>query len=397
MMERTGFRIVTAGLVLSLCIGLGACAEKTGKSDSGAAAPLHSERSVEKKEGADLDKNMMMDPNKIDPKMLEGTFDAKEVVMKPKDGYQFPYLGIEVTLPETLHQQMKDYQIAMLSEDFQAKDGELKYAFLSWNKLTEEQKNAKLKKVGNDYVEWEKSLSRIGALGMYSADLAEEKLTELTRCSQHDKIGQTSDGKYYYYLSTEPATGQAMVDEIKRIKTVFSERKELSRGTYSFLEAAEVEASQTDSIAPFTTKTVEGEEFSDKDLAKYDLTMVNVFATWCTSCVEEIPALEKLHQEMKEKGMNIIGVVMDAADDNGENQEAIDVAKQIKQKTGASYPFLLPEETGLNGRSKNIMAFPETFFVDKNGHIVGETYSGARSLEKWREIAEKELKKVKGE
>lgn len=33
----------------------------------------------------------------------------------------------------------------------------------------------------------------------------------------------------------------------------------------------------------------------------------------------------------------------------------------------------------MNGRLSSIQAYPETFFVDKNGNITGETYSGART------------------
>ena len=36
-----------------------------------------------------------------------------------------------------------------------------------------------------------------------------------------------------------------------------------------------------------------------------------------------------------------------------------------------------------------------TFFVDKNGNIVGETYSGSHTLEEWKEIVEKELSAIK--
>ena len=38
---------------------------------------------------------------------------------------------------------------------------------------------------------------------------------------------------------------------------------------------------------------------------------------------------------------------------------------------------------------------PETFFVDKNGNIVGETYSGAKSKEEWKQVIEKELANLK--
>ena len=38
---------------------------------------------------------------------------------------------------------------------------------------------------------------------------------------------------------------------------------------------------------------------------------------------------------------------------------------------------------------------PETFFVDKNGKIVGNTYSGAKSAEEWKKVIKKELKNIK--
>ena len=62
--------------------------------------------------------------------------------------------------------------------------------------------------------------------------------------------------------------------------------------------------------------------------------------------------------------------------------------------TKASYPFLVPDSTMMNGRLNGISAFPETFFVDKEGNIVGETYSGSHSLDEWKEIVEKELENV---
>ncbi|BDP75441.1 hypothetical protein EfmAA96_32260 (plasmid) [Enterococcus faecium] len=42
---------------------------------------------------------------------------------------------------------------------------------------------------------------------------------------------------------------------------------------------------------------------------------------------------------MKSKGVNIVGVVTDPVDDNGENKEAIEKSKLIHEKTKASYPF----------------------------------------------------------
>ena len=65
------------------------------------------------------------------------------------------------------------------------------------------------------------------------------------------------------------------------------------------------------------------------------------------------------------------------------------------ERTGVTYPVLLPDSTYFNGRLTGIEAFPETFFVDKDGNIVGETYSGSGDLEYWMSIVEKELAAVK--
>ena len=143
------------------------------------------------------------------------------------------------------------------------------------------------------------------------------------------------------------------------------------------------------------SKDINGKEFSSKDFADYDITMVNVFATWCTACVKEIPDLVKLQKEFKNKGVNIVGVVTDTIDDNGKNEAAVKKSKLIQEKTKASYPFLMPDKTNFNGRLNGIQAMPETFFVDKNGKIVGNTYSGAKSAEEWKKVIKKELKNIK--
>ena len=130
--------------------------------------------------------------------------------------------------------------------------------------------------------------------------------------------------------------------------------------------------------------------------ADYDLTMVNVFATWCTPCINEIPDLQKLWEEMEDQGICVTGIVLDSIDSLGNvDEDAVEKAKVLAEQTGVTYPFLIPDESNMNGRLTGITAIPETFFVDKEGNIVGETYSGSRSLEQWRSVVETELKGMK--
>ena len=103
-------------------------------------------------------------------------------------------------------------------------------------------------------------------------------------------------------------------------------------------------------LSNLQTVDIDGKEFSGKDFSDYDLTMVNVFATWCSPCVQEIPDLAEIQKEMKDKGVNIVGVVTDTVDQTGENQEALEKAKLIRERSKAEYPFLIPDKSNFNGR-----------------------------------------------
>ena len=153
--------------------------------------------------------------------------------------------------------------------------------------------------------------------------------------------------------------------------------------------------SEEGNLGEFSMKDINDVTYTQEMFADYDLTLINVFATWCSPCVREIPDLNKLYEEMKEQGVNVAGIVLDAADGSGNTDyDAVEKAKVLAEKTGVSYPFLIPDEGYLNGRLAGIAAVPETFFVDKDGNIVGETYSGSRSFEDWKGIVEKELEGV---
>lgn len=149
------------------------------------------------------------------------------------------------------------------------------------------------------------------------------------------------------------------------------------------------------SIGDFSIQDIEGNTYTQEMFADYNITMVNIFTTWCSPCINEIPDLEKLRNEMSDQGVNIVGIVLDGIDADGSaNEEVKEKAKLLAEKTGASYPFLIPDSGYLNGRLIGIEAVPETFFVDKEGNMIGETYSGSRSFEDWKNIVETELNGV---
>lgn len=242
------------------------------------------------------------------------------------------------------------------------------------------------------------SLKRLAAIGMYDSTIDNEELNKITGCDSHEEIGKSADGKYIYYRSKNSAEETMAFGEMT---ASVKEKMDLPQGGSLFMQPGDfAQPSNMTSIKGVTLESLNGEPFTDQDFVKNYITMVNVFATWCSPCIQEIPDLEAAYQEMKDKGLGMVGILDDAVKPEGDgfvpNEEGIELGKVIQEKTKATYPFLKPDETRLNGRLEGINALPETFFVDKEGNIVGETYSGSRSKEEWLQIMEKELANVKG-
>ena len=331
------------------------------------------------------------------------SFKPADYTLPVKDEYNYEYLGLKFKLSEKIREAMKAKDIVML-DDQSPIEQELKYGLLSFSKLTEEQKNTEVAKMGDGYEKWQESLERIGTIGMFEKSLSEEEIGKITKCDSHTKLGESKDGKYSYYLSVNSTADAETIEELKQTTVEITEKKERPENGFVLSEKSDLEntmAFSTDSqnvatdLSNLQTMDIDGKEFSGKDFSDYDLTMVNVFATWCSPCVQEIPDLAEIQKEMKDKGVNIVGVVTDTVDQTGENQEALEKAKLIRERSKAEYPFLIPDKSNFNGRLSGIQAFPETFFVDKKGQIVGETYSGSHNKKAWLEIIEKELAKVK--
>lgn len=59
----------------------------------------------------------------------------------------------------------------------------------------------------------------------------------------------------------------------------------------------------------FSATDLEGNTVDESIFAGHKLTLLNFWATWCPSCVQEMPALEKISQEYAQKGVQIIGAL----------------------------------------------------------------------------------------
>lgn len=147
-------------------------------------------------------------------------------------------------------------------------------------------------------------------------------------------------------------------------------------------------------LSSFSTTDLDGNIVDQSVLEDYDLTMVNVWATFCRPCIKEMPDLGELAQEYADENVQIVGLVSDVLNTDGSiSEEQVQTARDIVAQTGANYLHLLPS-TDLFGVLGQISAVPTTFFVDSEGKQVGYAVVSAQSKEKWVETIDAMLDEV---
>ena len=146
--------------------------------------------------------------------------------------------------------------------------------------------------------------------------------------------------------------------------------EEITRGDGIFTELAAVD---------FDGNIVDSSVFNG-----YKVTMINVWATWCNPCKQEMPALAELNDEYKD--LRVIGVAYDAADKNyNRNESAFNSALNIISQTNASYMHLIPSKK-MKSFLDGIKSVPVTVFVDEDGYQLGPIYSGSKTKQEWKKI-----------
>lgn len=139
------------------------------------------------------------------------------------------------------------------------------------------------------------------------------------------------------------------------------------------------------------TEDLDGNKIDKSIFAENKLTMVNVWNTGCTPCVEEIPILDKLNKEYKDKGVSIKGLLLEST--VGLNEEERKTVNEILSKANATYQQILTSQNMLDDETLLLQAFPTTFFVDKDGKIV-DSIEGSNDYDGWKAKIEEVLKKV---
>ena len=122
-------------------------------------------------------------------------------------------------------------------------------------------------------------------------------------------------------------------------------------------------------LEKFEAKTITGKQISNAVFADYDLTMVNIWATFCRPCVDEMDELDALYKSLP-KGVNLITICWD-----GESK--LELAKQILEANNTTFDTVIANKDMIYGVLKNYFSFPTTIFINRDGELVGEAMVGA--------------------
>ena len=146
----------------------------------------------------------------------------------------------------------------------------------------------------------------------------------------------------------------------------------LSRAPAEGTTGGLIPAPQRGFLAPdFALETADGEVIRLSELRGRPV-VVNLWASWCTPCREEMPALERVYQAYQEQGVVILGVNSTVQD---ERQRAIDFAAE----QGLTFPIVFDTD-GEATRLYQVRALPTTYFIDAQG-IIQEVVTGGPMAE----------------
>jgi peroxiredoxin len=151
------------------------------------------------------------------------------------------------------------------------------------------------------------------------------------------------------------------------------------------LAACSSEGKLVGSPAPdFSAPTIAGDTIRLANL-RGRVVFLNLWATWCPPCREEMPAMQELYRQLAGPGFEMLAVSADEA--------GAAVVTPFVRDLGLSFPVLLDPQLEVASRYR-VTGYPETYVIDRNGmvvaHMIGPRDWGSRAtVEAFRRLVER--------
>lgn len=189
-----------------------------------------------------------------------------------------------------------------------------------------------------------------------------------------DFLASTVESNKDSFSEEEYETLSKDIETIRGIEEEIAKLEKESAASESSDNASSKSDESTGVFQGFKGKDLDGNDVDDSLFAKNKVTVVNFWFSGCKPCVGELSKLNELNEKLKEMGGEVVGINTDTLDNN---EAGIKEAKEILKAQGASYKNLTFDSNSTVGKyAGNIMAFPTTVLVDKDGNIVGEPFIG---------------------
>ena len=186
-----------------------------------------------------------------------------------------------------------------------------------------------------------------------------------------DYLADTVDSNKDSFSEDELKT---LTDDIETIRKIEEQIAELENKNKSSDDNKKDSSKASSVFSDFSGEDFDGNKVDDSLFSGNAVTVVNFWFTGCKPCVAELSKLNELNDAIKSMGGEVVGINTETFD---ANKDAIKEAASILESQGAKYRNLSIDSDSAAGKyASDIMAFPTTILVDRNGNIVGEPMLG---------------------
>ena len=168
---------------------------------------------------------------------------------------------------------------------------------------------------------------------------------------------------------------KTLTDDIEAIRKIEEQIAEMAKeDTASGNTDQENNSEDASPFRNFSGQDFDGNSVDGSLFSGNAVTVVNFWFTGCKPCVAELSKLNELNDAIKSMGGEVVGINTETFDGN---EAAIKEAAAVLESQGAKYRNLSIDSASDAGKyASDIMAFPTTILVDRNGNIVGDPMLG---------------------
>ena len=164
-------------------------------------------------------------------------------------------------------------------------------------------------------------------------------------------------------------------DDIETIRQIEKQIAAIEKDNTASDNASQKDNSDdTSPFRNFSGQDYDGNSVDESLFSNNAVTVVNFWFTGCKPCVAELSKLNELNDAIKSMGGEVVGINTETFDGN---EDAIKEAAAILDSQGAKYRNIsIDSDSNIGKYASDIMAFPTTILVDRNGNIVGDPMLG---------------------